>query len=66
VPFHRFPDIEATRISVSQWLDNALAELDRALPASGGGAAGQALADARCCVNDARAALDRVPRPAGD
>jgi ParB/RepB/Spo0J family partition protein len=66
VPFHRFPDIEATRISVSQWLDNALAELDRVLPASGGGAAGQALADARCCVNDARAALDRVPHPAGD
>jgi ParB/RepB/Spo0J family partition protein len=63
VPTPRQPDVEATRITVSQWLDNALAELDRALPASGEGAMGQALADARASVLEARAALDRAPRP---
>lgn len=63
VPTQRYPDVEAARISVSQWLDNALAELDRALPASGEGPMGQALADARASVLEARAALDRVPRP---
>lgn len=63
-PFPGHHDIEATRASVSQWLDNALTELDRALPASGGGAMGQALADARRCINDARTALDQVPHPA--
>jgi ParB/RepB/Spo0J family partition protein len=62
VPPQRFADVETTRVSVSQWLDNALAELDRALPTSGGGPMGQALAEARSSVQDARAALDRVPR----
>jgi ParB family chromosome partitioning protein len=53
-------DLLTTRDSVGRWLETALAELDRALPAGGDGDLGHALVDARRHIEEARAALSRV------
>ena len=50
-------DLEATRVAVAEHLDSALARLDRALPAGADGALGQALADARRYLEQARDVL---------
>ena len=59
-PTARSSDVESTRIAVSQWLDNAVAELDRTLPASGEGIIGAAFTDARRYISNARTALERA------
>jgi ParB family chromosome partitioning protein len=52
--------VENARTAAAQWLDNALTELDRALPAGGDSTVDQAFADARRCIQEARHALDKV------
>jgi ParB family chromosome partitioning protein len=54
-------DLDATRASVEQRLDSALAELDRTLPAAGESDLGTALADARQLIEQARSVLRRAP-----
>jgi ParB family chromosome partitioning protein len=54
-------DLDAARSAVRQWLDNALTELDRALPSSADGAIGQSLTEARRHIEAARAALVATP-----
>lgn len=56
-------DLETTRESVEQWLDSALAALDRALPAGGDSELGAALAHARRHIEQARSVLHRAPEP---
>jgi ParB family chromosome partitioning protein len=56
-------DLETTRESVEQWLESALAELDRALPAGGDSELGAALADARRHIEQARSVLHRASEP---
>ncbi|MGE3795741.1 MAG: ParB/RepB/Spo0J family partition protein [Dehalococcoidia bacterium] len=53
-------DLEATRLSVQQWLDNAAADLDRVLPSGGDAGVGGQLAEARGFIEKARAVLQRA------
>lgn len=46
-----------TRASVTQWLDNALGDLDGALPAGGDGGLGSAMSRARQLIQEARDTL---------
>lgn len=49
-----------TRASVTQWLDNALGDLDGALPAGGDGGLGSAMSRARQLIQDARDTLHEL------
>ncbi|MGD9526398.1 MAG: ParB/RepB/Spo0J family partition protein [Dehalococcoidia bacterium] len=51
------PDLEATRLSVQQWLDNAAGALDKVLPAGGDAGIGGQLAEVRQFIEKARAVL---------
>lgn len=50
-------DLETARLSVTQWLDNAAAELDKVLPSGGETGPGRRLAEARQLIEQARAVL---------
>lgn len=50
-------DLDTARLSVTQWLDNAAAELDKVLPAGGEDGPGRQLAEARRLIELARALL---------
>jgi hypothetical protein len=45
---------------VTQWLDNALGDLDGALPAGGDGGLGSAMSRARQLIQDARDTLHEL------
>lgn len=51
------PDLEATRLSVQQWLDNAAGALDKVLPSGGDAGIGGQLAEVRQFIEKARAVL---------
>lgn len=51
-----------TRASVTQWLDNALGDLDGALPAGGDGGLGSAMSRARRLIQEARDILHELER----
>ncbi|HZZ50854.1 MAG TPA: ParB/RepB/Spo0J family partition protein [Pseudonocardia sp.] len=57
-PCGRANDLEPVRLSVGQWLDSALAELDRVLPADDLGRVGRSLAESQRHILAARQALD--------
>jgi len=49
--------LDAARLTVVQWLDNAAADLDRVLPAGGEAGTGQKLTEARRLIEEARSLL---------
>lgn len=49
--------LDVARVSVAQWLDNAVADLDRVLPDTGQAELGQVLGEARRLIDQARALL---------